>query len=516
MATLLETRSLSKRFASQIAIADIDISVEAGECIAFVGENGAGKSTLAKCLAGVFSPDSGEMLLDGDVVRFRSPRDALQRGVALLPQELAYVPEMSVAQNVLIGQWPNRLGIVDRVQEQSRAAELFERLGVPIDVTLPLSRLRLAERQLVEISKALCRKAKLLILDEPTASLTDVESRTLVEVLHRLSSEGVALVLISHRMDEVASFSTKMHILRNGRLVAVVDPRQTSRDEIISHMLGQSIGVLSSRRRNRDGDANEALRLENISVAGIAPLHDVSLALREGELVGVFGLRGSGVERLGDLFSGRALPRGKRPQGKIYIRGHLLNMPARPWDLAKAGVAYVPAERKREGLVLGMSVKDNITLPVFRQMARWRLWPNRPAEENLAKRLAQECDIRIKTLDQPIGSLSGGNQQKALVASRLAQRPRVLILCAPSRGVDVGARQELHRLLQEIADQGMAALVISSDLEEVVQISDRVIVLRDGMIAAVLSGAEKTQESVLAVATGADQVQPEGSPYVNR
>lgn len=497
MANALEVTGLKKSFGDQQILRGIDFSVAAGECVSFVGENGAGKSTLAKCLVGVHQPDSGTLTVAGKVVHLGSPREASACGIGLLPQELAYVPELTVFENVVLGRWPGRFGVTRPSAMRRHVEDKIKDFGIELDLDRKMRELSLGDRQMVEISKALVRDAEVLILDEPTAALTDSESNHLIDILLGLKREGLAAIYISHRMDEIGRFSDTVHVLRNGQIALTTTPQESTREQIVTAMLGQAPETLVPLTVGAPRPV--AMTVRGLSADGAAPISDISFELRKGEVLGLYGVRGSGTDTLAEALGGL------RPdaEGQIEIDGESGKVFKDPRRSQATGISYVPAERKRNGLVLGMSIRDNIVLPVGQKIARKFGILARRDEQRIAEDLAKRTDIRFASLAQPVSQLSGGNQQKALLASRLAPEPAIVVLHEPSRGVDVGARLQIHNYLRQLAEEGLACLLATSDVEEVIAISDRVLVIRDGKIVGELSGSTSTQAQAVLLATGA-------------
>lgn len=491
---LFEARGLTKSYGPNKILIDVDFTLARGESVALIGENGAGKSTFAKIITGVTKPDSGTLRFDGARVDFAAPRDALAVGLAFIPQELAYLPDLTVAENIALGQWPNRSGWTSPAGIRAQAQAVCDRYDIHFDLDAPMRQLKLAERQLVEITKALLREARMIVLDEPTAALNEHESGTLFGILRRLNSQGVGVLYISHRMDEVYRFSDRVDVLRNGRRVASVPPQETSPSELIAHMLGQEKEEFVRSIPTHTGVA--ALQLRGWRSSGLPTLDDVNLEVQAGEIVGLYGVRGSGADAIAEGLAG--IPRGI--SGEIVIDGTAKPLFASPYDARRFGFAYVPAERKRDGLVLGLPIRRNITLMVLRSLSRLG-FVDGVAERSLSDDLVRRFDVRSHNDDQPVARLSGGNQQKVLLASRIAAKPKYLILHEPTRGVDVGARVEIHRLLASVADDGCATLMVTSDVEEAVTVPDRLVVIRDGRIAGELSGATMTQANAISLAT---------------
>jgi len=498
-ASLLSLRDIGKTYGFTTVLQAVDLDLARGETIALLGENGAGKSTLSKVITGVVRPDAvGRMYLDGSEVSLQSPRDALAMGIALIPQELAYVPAMSVADNIMLNRWKMRLGLVTRTSTIADAKAAASRLGIELgDLRRPMSMLKLAERQIVEIVKALSRNARIIVLDEPTAALSQEESRSLFDIVGRLNRDGVGILYVSHRMDEVSNFSHRVVVLRNGRKVADLVTTDTTHDELIGHMLGrQDHGVLETSEAP-SADRETALSIENWKCAGIPALAGVSLGVRRGEILGLYGLRGSGAELIAEGLGGA----GRKISGALKISGRLVGLPKTPVAAKGLGIAYVPAERKRDGLVLKLSVGTNLVSQILRRLSRFGLI-RVVAERQAGADLVRRFDVRCRSLDQAVGQLSGGNQQKILLASRMAMSPKYLVLQEPTRGVDIGARGQIHRFIREIARANCPTLLITADIEEAVELSDRLMVMREGRIVGELSGRNKTQAVAALMAAG--------------
>lgn len=493
---LLGAEGLTKRYGAQVALNTIDFSLAAGELVAVVGENGAGKSTFAKILSGAIRPDAGALLLSGRPIELHSPRDALREGISYIPQELAYLPNLTVAENLLVGRWPNRLGFTTRRRIRTEARELAERFDIALDVEAPIVQLRLAERQLVEIVKALAREVRVIVLDEPTASLTSDESKNLFKVLKALANEGVAVIFISHRLDEVFDLADRVVVLRNGNVAASCAVVETTPEVVIAHMLGAAAQEYEHLPAAKTRQGNIAMRLTGWSRLGLPNIRDFDLTLHEGELLGLFGPRGCGADLIADGLAGRV----PEFQGDLELAGRPQRIFRSAREARKRGIGYVPPERKREGLVMVLPVQANLTLHVLDSVARFG-WLNRQRERKIADEWRKRLQLRLRHVSQPVESLSGGNQQKVLLGSRLASKPHVLVLNEPTRGVDVGARVEIHRYLRGEADDGAAILWVTSDVEEAVLVSDRLLVMRDGAIVGELTGAAKTQANALSLAT---------------
>jgi ribose transport system ATP-binding protein len=493
---LLVVEGLTKRYGAQVALNQIEFSLAEGELVAVVGENGAGKSTFAKILSGAIRPDAGELRVSGRAIEFQSPRGALRQGISYIPQELAYLPNLTVAENLLVGRWPHRLGLTTRRRIRAAAHAIADEFEIEVDVGAQIVDLRLAERQLVEIMKALARQVRVIVLDEPTASLTSDESQNLFRVLKGLATQGVGVIFISHRMDEVFDLADRIVVLRNGSVVANLAAHEATRETVIAHMLGAAAKEYADDAFvEREGEA-VAMRLRGWSRAGLPDIRDFDLTLHEGEILGLFGPRGCGADLVADGLAGRV----PDFEGELQLGGKEARVFRTPREAKANGIGYVPPERKRDGLIMALPVRANLTLHVLASVSRLGL-VNGYRERRIAEDWRGRLQMRMRSTSQPVESLSGGNQQKVLLGSRLLAKPQVLVLNEPTRGVDVGARVEIHRYLSSEANAGAAILWVTSDVEEAVLVSDRLLVMRDGAIVGELTGAAKTQANALHLAT---------------
>ena len=491
---VLRGRGLAKSYGGHMVLKQVDFAIDAGEIVAVIGENGAGKSTFAKIVTGVVQAESGVIYVKGAQVALQSPRDALRLGIAYIPQELAYLSNRTVGDNILMGRWPHRAGFTSDAVILATAAAEARRFGIDLRVKRPMSALTLAERQLVEIVKALTRSSQVLVLDEPTASLTSGESRKLFGILRRLVAAGLSVIFISHRMDEVFEVSDRVVVFRNGDIVGDVPTRDATRSHLISLMLGAAAEELGEQRA-KQGLTEPALELKGWAWNGEPPMRDLNITVHKGEIVTLFGLRGSGGEVIAEGLAGR------NPSftGKVVIEGREYPVFKTITASMRAGIGYLPAERKRDGLVMPLSVQTNLSLGVLRKLSRLGFLLTR-VEHAMADGMRKTLQIRLRSLGQPVATLSGGNQQKVVLGSRLVARPRVLVLQEPTRGVDVGARYEIHQYLRGIAEEGTAILWITTDVEEAVLLGDRLLVLREGSVVAELKGSSKTQGQAVAMA----------------
>ena len=493
----LAASRLSKRYGAHLALRDVGFVIGRSEIVAVVGENGAGKSTLSKILGGAIRPDSGSLRLDGETLHLGSPRDALRVGISYIPQELAYLPNLSVADNLLVGQWPSRVGFTNNRAVRRRADEIAGQFGVALDVSKPIAELGLADRQLVEILKALARQTKVLILDEPTASLTSEESATLFRALRGLALAGVSVIFISHRLDEIFEIADRLLVLRNGEVVATLTTSETTPLQLIDHMLGGEAAQAERHLVETSRVGATALKLRGWSRPGLPDISSLDLDLRAGEIVGLYGPRGSGAGLVADGLGGRI----GDFRGTVEIEGVKRSAFSNPRESRAAGIGYVPPERKRDGLNLESSISANLSMLVLPSVSRWG-FVNRLVERRNATEWRDRLQIRCRSTSQDVAALSGGNQQKVLLGSRLVAHPSFLVLNEPTRGVDVGTRVQIHQYLKEEAGRGTSVLWVTSDVEEAVLVSDRLLVMRSGAVVGELSGAVMTQANALALATG--------------
>jgi len=495
-AVVVRMAGIEKRFPGVRALRGVDLEVRAGEVHALMGENGAGKSTLMKILAGAERPDAGRIEQDGREVRIANPAEARRLGIAMIYQELCLVPHLSVAENVFLGREPVRgpLRLLDRARLRRDTAAILERLRIPIDPDRPVGELSVAARQMVEIARALSVDSRVLIMDEPTAPLNEPEVETLFRLIRALASRGVAVLYITHRLDEVQRVADRVTVLRDGERVGTSEAGALPRAELVRLMVGREITEEFPAREVRV--EGEALEVRGLRRAG--RLHGIDLTLRRGEVVGVAGLIGAGRTRLARTIFG-AEP---RDAGEVLVHGRPVVLRS-PRDAIRAGIGFVPEDRQGEGLVPERAVRENLTLPHLtreRGLVGPFGWVRRRREAELAEGVARDLRIRADALEGPVKELSGGNQQKVLLARWLLSGARVLLVDEPTRGVDVGARVEIYRLLNRMAAEGVGILLFSSDLPEVLGMSDRVAVMREGRITGVLGRAEATPERVLHLA----------------
>ncbi len=499
-AVVLAAKGVSKSFSGVWALQDVDFELKCGEVHALMGENGAGKSTLMKILAGVHSDYIGEISVAGRATTFAGVRDAELAGVAIIHQELNLVPELSVAENMFLGREPLIAGlIVDRRRIVAVARDLLRRLNIAIDPESRVGALRVGEQQLVEIAKALSLDTRILIMDEPTSALSSSECETLFKVVRQLAASGVAIIYTSHRLDEVMALADRVTVLRDGRHVLTAPVAEISRERIISAMVGRD--VATSSRNAAAVAAPPILSVKDLTFDVVTSrgwrrvLHGVNFEVRRGEVFGIGGLLGSGRTEIVEAIFGAG--RGWRG-GAISIDGELatINSPA---DAYRLGIALVTEDRKTRGLHLASTIRDNVALPSVGAMSRFGLRAF-AREAALAADVVQRLSVRCTGVDQVVSNLSGGNQQKIVIGKWLATEPRVLLLDEPTRGIDVGAKQEIYQLIFKLAAEGLAIVVVSSELPELLLLSDRVLVMCEGRQTGILRRGEATQEAVMRLA----------------
>jgi ribose transport system ATP-binding protein len=496
---VLEARGISKSFPGVRALDGVGLTVRRGRLTALLGENGAGKSTLMNILAGVFPPDEGVIVLDGREVRFASPREALAQGIAIIFQELSLIPHLTVAENIFLGREPRtRTGLIDFGRMNASARDLLQRLDLPVEPTALVVNLRVGQQQVVEIARAVSTDARVLIMDEPTSSLSQHEVEVLFGVIAELKSRGVALIYITHKLEELARIGDDVTIMRDGRVVGAGLLQELSHGEIVRLMAGREQKELYRKKPAKLGA--EVLRAKGLTLGGAGRgqnriVNAVDLHLRRGEVLGVFGLIGAGrtelLEMLFGLHAGRSA-------GEVFVDGERVSF-ASPVEAIGHGLALAPEDRKREGLVLEMSVAANASLASLERTLRVGLVDERREAAHVAPFL-DRFQVKTPSLRQLVRHLSGGNQQKVILAKWLATAPRVLLLDEPTRGIDINAKREIYAFIDELAQAGLGLVVVSSELPEILALSDRILVMCEGRKTAEFSRAEATAEAVLRAA----------------
>lgn len=485
----IELRNVGKRFDAVEALTNINLHIERGMIHALVGENGAGKSTLGKIISGVIRPDQGEVIVNGQRVHYTSPRDALADGITMISQELTLVPKLGVLENVFLGMEMHRAGILQGDDMRQRYKELTARSGFSLPTDVPVARMRVADQKKVEILRAIARNAQLIVMDEPTAALSADETEKLLDIVRWLRDAGTTIVYISHFLEEVLSLADIVTVLRNGQLVRTAPACQETPESLVTSMLGRAVNLAFPPKIHPAPDAPVVLSVEGLTRAGL--IENVSFNIRAGEIVGLAGLVGSGRSEVARAVFGAD----RRDRGVIKINGQHVQIES-PADAIRAGLVLLPESRKLQGLVMCLEVGHNVTLPHLDTLSRATLIRGRQ-EHWETRELLAGLDVRPPEPRVKVTSLSGGNQQKVLFAKWLFRRPRILIADEPTRGVDVGAKQAIYRLLNSLAEQGMGVLLISSELEEVLGLAHRVYAMRQGHIVAEFEGASLTEEAVM-------------------
>jgi rhamnose transport system ATP-binding protein len=490
---MIELRDAAKSYGAVRALHDGNLSLRAGEVRALMGENGAGKSTLVKVLGGVVRRDAGEMLVDGTSVDFHSPHDARDAGIAVIYQEPTLFPDLSVAENVVMGYHPlGALKRIDRGAMHGQVQGLLDRLGVRLDPERPVRGLSIADQQIVEIAKALSFDARVLIMDEPTAALSGPEVERLFGVVRTLREHGSAVLFISHRLEEVFAVCDTVTVMRDGAVVHDAAIADITPDELVRRMVGRELTALFPKQDAKVGEP--VLSVHRLTREGV--FFDISFDVRAGEIVALAGLVGAGRSEVARAIFGID----RADAGHVEVAGNRL-APGRPLAAMRAGIGFVPEDRRQQGLVMDLSIARNTALTRMRSLSRGGLIRS-SAENGLAREWAARLQLKFHRLEDSVGTLSGGNQQKVVLGKWLATDPKVLIVDEPTRGIDVGTKAEVHRLMSELAGQGVAVLMISSELPEVLGMADRVLVMHEGRLTGELSRAEADEESVIRLATG--------------
>ena len=492
--SLLEARAVTKRFPGVVALNNVSLSVAEGEVLALIGENGAGKSTLMKILAGIQQPDEGEIGWRGDATSIRSVQDAMKLGIALIHQELNLADNLNIGANIFLGREPRRFGWIDRAKIRQESTTVLARVGLDFSPDVSVSRLSIGQRQLVEIAKALSMNARVIIMDEPTSSLSSREAERLFEVVEDLRNQGVAIIYISHRLGEVKRLADRVLVFRDGENSGELSRDEVTHERMVELMVGRNISSHFSRQSHSPGDT--VLKVTGLTTQAF-PSEKVSFSISAGEIVGIAGLVGAGrTEMLRVLF-------GIDPKvaGSVEVAGKITSF-THPKEAIEAGLALVPEDRKAEGIILNWPVDFNSSLPGLDQKVKGRCFINFHDEKSTAENVIQELNVKTPSRHQILEFLSGGNQQKVVLGKWLELGPKVLLLDEPTRGIDIGAKEEIYQLMDRSAKDGMAVLFVSSEMEEILGVSDRVLVMHEGAIRGELSKNELSEESVMQLATG--------------
>ncbi|HBY99048.1 MAG TPA: D-xylose ABC transporter ATP-binding protein [Chloroflexi bacterium] len=498
---LLRMENISKSFPGVQALSNVSLEVRTGEILGLVGENGAGKSTLMKILSGVYQMDSGQLALEGKPIRIQNPHHAQALGISIIYQEFNLMPNLTVMENIFIGREPERLFLVDWGRLRQETRQLLNRLGVSPSPNAIVRDLSVAEQQMVEIAKALSVKARVIIMDEPTSALTDTEVQTLFATMLELKRQGISMIFISHRLEEVLAVCDRIAVLRDGRHVATLDAAAATEDQIIRLMVGRALGEYFHKEEAAQLGEAIVLEVRGLSRTGtkLDPsaivLDNVSFKLRRGEILGLAGLVGSGRTEVARTIFG-ADP---RDSGEIYVNGRLADIRS-PVDAINHGIGFVPEDRKEQGLILNLAVRENMTLASLDHMTR-RGFVSLAQERQQVQEYIDRLQIRTPSMEQRVLNLSGGNQQKVVIAKWLLLKPKILIMDEPTRGIDVGAKSEIYDLMRHLAESGVGIIMISSELPEVLAMSDRVLCMCEGGVSAILDRNEATPERVMRYCT---------------
>ena len=487
---VLEASGVCKSFPGVKALTDVSITLHRGEVVALLGENGAGKSTLIKVLSGIYQPDAGEIRMDGKPVHFDLPLQARDAGIGVIHQELNYVPTISIAENIFLGKLPKKHGFVDYRTMYAESSRILKKVGLELDPRIQISTCAVAQKQLIEIAKVLSADARALILDEPTSALNDVETNYLFDLIRRASEAGIAILYISHKLEELFAIADRVVVLRDGCVTGELNIRETNKNELIARMVGRELTDLFPKTSNPIGDV--ALEVDHLTTEAF---QDVSFRTHRGEIFGIYGLMGSGHQEIGAALFGQI----DHSAGSIRVCGKEAHI-RQPMDAINNGLAYVPAERKTEGLVLNQSVEVNIASARYSRERPF--WLRRKKDAQSAQKWIEQLRIKTPSRDTITESLSGGNQQKVILGKWLELSPDVFILNEPTRGIDVGSKSEIYRILNDLCADGKCVIIITSEMPELLSMSDEIMVMFEGRVSGYLKGSEATQEDVVRLAIG--------------
>ena len=491
---ILKMTGIEKRFKGVYALKNFNFSLKEGEILALIGENGAGKSTLMKILSGIYEKDSGTIEYFGKQLEVNSPKEAEEKGISIVHQELNLMNHLTVAQNIFIGHEPlNSIGLIDDNLMIKKAKSIFKGMNVDINPSDKIGSLTVGKQQLVEIAKALIHNSKILILDEPTAALTEAETKELFRIIKDLQLTGVSIVYISHRLEELFIISDRITVIRDGEYIDTKLTKETNKDEIVNLMVGRVIYETPKTESKVPQDAKEILRVENLTVQGI--IKDISFSLKEGEILGFAGLMGAGRTEIARAIFGAD----KFDSGKIFVNGKQIYIKS-PVDAIKNGIGYLSEDRKRYGLALGLSVSDNMMMGNYNKFSHFLMVQKKDINKT-AKEEVKSLNIKTPSINQLVKNLSGGNQQKVVIANWLIKECKILIFDEPTRGIDVGARSEIYSLMERLVSMGKSIIMISSDLVEVLRMSDRILIMSEGKKTGELDIKGATQDDIMRYAT---------------
>jgi ribose transport system ATP-binding protein len=494
---LLVTKNITKKFPGVIALKNVSLQIDAGKVTAIIGENGAGKSTLMKILSGVYADYEGQIIFKDKPVQFSGTAAAQQAGIAIIHQELNLIPYLTITENIFLGsELVNSFGLLDKKGMHAKVRALLQILNLDVEPDTIVATLKVGQQQMVEIAKALLLDADLIIMDEPTSAITESEVESLFKVINQLREQGKAIVYISHKLNELFKIADNYIVLRDGKTIECGSMQSITHDELIRKMVGREVKAMQKEFAN--AAATELLRLENICLTQknkAAKLSNISFTVNNGEIIGIFGLMGAGRTELLEIIFG--LHPGTS-SGIVYVEDKKIDI-KKPADAIKAGIVLLPEDRKKDGLVLGMEVKKNISLPCLEELETMGFLNNKQ-ETSLAKKYIQQLGIKTPSENQITKNLSGGNQQKIVLAKWLERNPKILLLDEPTRGIDVNAKNEMYKLMQELVSKGMGIIMVSSELTEILTVSNRILVMAEGKITAEISALEATEDNVLKAA----------------
>jgi ribose transport system ATP-binding protein len=491
---VIEMKGISKSFSGNKVLDHVDFQLLSGEIHALMGENGAGKSTLIKILTGIYERDTGTVNIRGKEVHFKNPKEAEQSGIAMIHQELNIIPNLTVYENMFLGKelTMGRFGITKGKEMKSKTKEYLNRLGIDIDPNIEAGNLSVGQQQMIEIARAVAADTEVLIMDEPTAALTEREIEALFKVISSLKKQGVGIVYISHRMEEIFQICDRISVLRDGQFIDSKEVAKTNFDEIVKLMVGRQLG---ERFPERDTDiGQERFRVENLTSKG--SFEDISFSVHQGEIIGVAGLMGAGRTEIMQAIVGYRT----HDAGKVFIDGKEVIIKS-PYDAIRAGVAFVTEDRKSQGLILELSVRENLSITNLDKISKKSLISTK-AENSLVDGMIEKLHVKTSGRELSVKSLSGGNQQKIVFGKWLGIHPKILILDEPTRGVDVGAKKEIYQLMNDLTKQGVSIIMVSSELPEILGMSDRILVIHEGKLSSVLNKSEANQENIMLSATG--------------
>jgi ribose transport system ATP-binding protein len=486
---ILNTENIHKSFLGNKVLKGISIQLRRGEIHALIGENGAGKSTLVNIISGVHQPDSGNIYLDGAKATFRSPSDAQKAGIGHVHQELALCPHVTVAENIFIGRLPKRAGLVDKKRLNDMTVKALKPFEVSIQPDQPVEELTVAQQQIVEIAKALSLNCKVIIFDEPTSSLNEAEAQKLMKIIYDIKKKGIGIFYISHKLSEIFQITDKITVLRDGNFIETLDTRETNSDHIISSMVGKEVKKLYPNKSNCIEEEKEILQVRHFT--RLPEFNDISFSVRKGEILGLCGLVGAGRSEVSRAICGID----KCKTGEVYLNGTRLNIRSYS-DALKNGVCYLSEDRKKDGLFVTMTLLENMMAPGLKRVSRYGFLNQRMVAREMAS-FKQKINIKYVSTSQIMNNLSGGNQQKIMIAKLLALNPQLIIMDEPTRGIDVGAKTEIHAILRELADAGVGIVLISSEMPEIVGMCDRIMIMNVGSMVGELSGEDITQDNII-------------------